>query len=467
MIRDFFKSTYFKTALAITISGGILILFYILVKSTSFSIGFEKLNDTLMPIYIGCFISFILCPIYNKLVKHLYPALSRRSAARHGVKAGKVVVDEMGHHVADGLTGSIDDSKSAGKNGETDVSEIGGSNRSRRSALRWARAISTAICMLLLLSGVFLIGYLVLPQVIESIVTVVETMPQKLETLSEWTTVHLSRFPEISSTLNRIANAGMEETIEWVQEHIFNMDINGQSFTTVVSQGFMSVLNAFVDFFIGILISIYLLNYKEKLFAIGRKLIAAIFSEKRSKRVFEFTSIINDTFINFIVGRILDAIVIGIITYIVLSLLRFNMPLLIAVIVGITNVIPFFGPFIGAIPSFFLLLLDSPVQALWFVLIIFIIQQLDGNVIGPNIVGTALGMPSFWVLLSVLIGGGLFGFLGMFLGVPTFAVVYKYIDKGASRRLKRKDKPSVTYEYIDDRQFSIDKEEIYDEQNTR
>ena len=148
-------------------------------------------------------------------------------------------------------------------------------------------------------------------------------------------------------------------------------------------------------------------------------------------------------------------------------MLVFNMPLalLIAVIVGVTNVIPSFGPFLGAIPSICLLMLEDPVKAGYFVIMILVIQQIDGNVIGPKIVGSAIGISSFWVLIAVLIGGGLFGFLGMALGVPVFAVFYRYAGKLTNSKLKKRGKKTDIKSYADYAKFGIEESELFGEEH--
>ena len=133
---------------------------------------------------------------------------------------------------------------------------------------------------------------------------------------------------------------------------------------------------------------------------------------------------------------------------------------MISVIVGVTNIIPFFGPFIGAVPSIILLLTEDPMDALYFAIIILIIQQIDGNIIGPKVMGNAIGISSFWVLIAVLVGGGLFGFGGMVLGVPVFAVIYRYIDKLTIRQLKQREKPTATSDYVSLEAYGIDEKEI-------
>ena len=229
---------------------------------------------------------------------------------------------------------------------------------------------------------------------------------------------------------------------------------------TVISSGVTTAVKYVLNAIIGLLIMIYLLNYKEKLFAICRKIVAATCGQKRQDRLYEFADIVNETFIGFIVGRIIDSFIIGVLTYVVLKIVDMPFTLMISVIVGVTNVIPFFGPFIGAVPSVILLLTEDPMEALYFLIIILVIQQLDGNIIGPKIVGNAIGISSFWVLIAVLVGGGLFGFMGMAFGVPVFAVIYRYVDKLTTRQLRQKEKATATSDYYSLEAFGIDEEEI-------
>jgi predicted PurR-regulated permease PerM len=246
--------------------------------------------------------------------------------------------------------------------------------------------------------------------------------------------------------------------MQWIQEHILSG--NAASIASMVSNGVIMAVKYVANAFIGLLIMAYLLNYKERLFAITRKMVNATFSQKRKATLYEFAGIVNETFIGFIVGRIIDSFIIGVLTYIVLKICAIPFALMLSVIVGVTNIIPFFGPFIGAIPSVFILLLENPIEALYFIIIIIVIQQLDGNVIGPKIVGNALGIGSFWVLVSVLIGGGLFGFPGMALGVPVFAVFYRYADKMIMASLKRKNKNTHTSYYFSLDAYGLEDDEV-------
>ena len=318
--------------------------------------------------------------------------------------------------------------------------------------------MATLACVVLVVGLFGLLVYFVVPQLIQTIIELVNTLPQRLAALSDWLEVHVSRIPSLARWVDNVANAKTTEIISWVREHI--LDGDAMNIATMISSGVTIAVKYVLNAFIGLLIMVYLLNYKERLFAICRKIVAATCGNKRKDRLYEFVDIVNETFIGFIVGRIIDSFIIGVLTYIVLKITDIPFALMISVIVGVTNIIPFFGPFIGAVPSVVLLLTEDPVKALYFVIIILIIQQLDGNVIGPKVMGNAIGMSSFWVLIAVLIGGGLFGFTGMLLGVPVFAVIYRYIDKLTIRQLRHKEKATATSDYYSLEPFGIDEEEI-------
>ncbi|MDZ7548367.1 AI-2E family transporter, partial [Clostridium perfringens] len=163
---------------------------------------------------------------------------------------------------------------------------------------------------------------------------------------------------------------------------------------------------------------------KDNLCALSKKVTFGLFPESYANELVKLVHKSNYTFGRFLVGKIIDSMIIGVLTFIILTIFKMPYTLLISVIVGITNIIPFFGPFIGAIPSFIIILFVSPVQALWFLLIIFLIQQLDGNIIGPKILGDTIGISAFWILFSILVAGKLLGVVGMIIGVPLFVIIY-------------------------------------------
>lgn len=439
MLRKFVKSPYIKASIALIVSGSVLIMLSNVLSKTRFTAGMETINKTLMPVYIGVFIAFLLCPIYNKLVRGIYIRLRDSGDISH-----EALKRPSHMRLAGGRVKAVDDP----------------TVRMKRN-LAIAKIGASAISIMIIVAFFALIGYFVIPQIVMSIVNLMNTMPQRLAYFSSWSEHHLQSFPQIVKWINEAANAGTSEIIDWIRDNI--LKDNFQNLANLVSAQIISVVRGSANLFVGILISIYLLNYKEIIFANTRKIVAATCSEQRSRSLYEFVKIINETFIGFIVGRILDAIIIGILTYVCLLVLNMPLALLIAVIVGVTNVIPFFGPFLGAIPSVCLLMLEDPVKAGYFIVMIFVIQQLDGNVIGPKIVGSAIGIGSFWVLIAVLIGGGLFGFLGMALGVPVFAVFYRYAGKLTNNKLRKRSKETDIRSYTDYAKFGIEEKDLYGE----
>ena len=431
MFKKFRQSPYAKAAFLILVCGGLLIIFNNWITKNRISIGFENINNTLAPIYIGGILAFILCPVYNTCVKWCYQRL---------------------------LAGSAKNSASAGTMTACDDEKRVVSKEEKRTILAAARALATLVCVVVVVGLAGLFVYFVVPQVVASAVNLVNTMPERLSAFSSWCHTHLSHFPFIAVWVDNLANAENSEIIQWIQEHILSG--NAASIASMVSNGVIMAVKYVANAFIGLLIMVYLLNYKERLFAITRKIVNATCSQKRKATLYEFANIVNETFIGFIVGRIIDSFIIGVLTYIVLKICDIPFALMLSVIVGVTNVIPFFGPFIGAIPSVFILLLENPIEALYFVIIIIVIQQLDGNVIGPKVVGNAIGIGSFWVLISVLIGGGLFGFPGMALGVPVFAVFYRYADKMMTNSLKRKEKNTHTSYYYSLEPYGLEDDEV-------
>lgn len=433
MFRRFRESPYWKAAVAMTAAGGILIIFHNWIRETKFAVGFETLNRTMAPIYIGVILAFLLCPVYNKIVKTMY---FRMLANAH---TGKTTV--IGTKIIHGPEGSE----------PVDSEE-------KRKILSAARAFASIACTLIVVGLISMLVYFFVPQVVESSINLMDTLPERLKVLSEWLNINFSRFPQLTKWVDNIANAGTADIIDWIRKNI--LQGNAVSIAGMVSSGVITAFKFVANTVVGIIIMVYLLNYKERLFAISRKIIAATCSKKRQESLYEFSEIVNETFIGFIVGRIIDSFIVAVMMFVSMALLNMPFAPMIGVIVGVSNMIPFFGPLVGAIPSFMILMLEDPGTALEFVILVIIVQQVDANIIDPKIVGEAVGIGSFWVLLSVLIGGGLFGFAGMALGVPVFAVIYRYIDKVTIKSLKKHDKKTKTTDYFTLEQFGIDEGEV-------
>lgn len=216
---------------------------------------------------------------------------------------------------------------------------------------------------------------------------------------------------------------------------------------TALSNGIFGTLKFLYNLIIGYIISIYILFDKEKFKAQSKKLLYTLFSNDRVNIILENTRYTDKVFGGFFAGQLMDALIVGILCFIFMLLFKMPYPLIIAVIVGVTNVIPYFGPFIGAVPSALLVLLVDPSKCIGFLIFIFILQQFDGNVLCPKIIGSKTGLSSFWVLFSLLIFGGLFGVVGMIFGVPLFSILYSFINGLIKRRLKSKKLPQDSKDY--------------------
>ena len=228
---------------------------------------------------------------------------------------------------------------------------------------------------------------------------------------------------------------------EWLNEGVI------ANIMTVLGNSIFGTIKFLYNLIIGYIISIYILFDKEKFKAQCKKLLYTFFSNDRVNIILENTRYTDKVFGGFFAGKLLDSLIIGILCFIFMIVFKMPYPLIIAVIVGVTNIIPYFGPFIGAIPSALLVLLVDPSKCIGFLIFIVILQQFDGNILGPKILGSKTGLSSFWVLFSLLIFGGLFGVVGMLIGVPLFSIFYSFINGVIKRRLKGKKLPENSKDY--------------------
>lgn len=299
--------------------------------------------------------------------------------------------------------------------------------------------------IILTYSTVILLLYLflnfVLPQLISSMVGLVNDIPSYVKDISK-TIADFSNQFYLDEEYYGILLEKWDEFVDYIIKFATDLIPKLGNFTK-------TILSSIWNIILGIIVSIYLLIDKEKFLALGRKLTYSLFSQKRADRTIELIRRGDHIFGRFLTGKILDSLIIGILTFIILSIFKIPYTILVSFIVGITNIIPFFGPFIGAVPSFFIILFESPPKALWFLIIILVIQQIDGNIIGPKILGDSLGISAFWILFSLLIGGKLLGFVGLIIGVPLFVFIYSIIKDIVEARLERKGLPIETKNYYE------------------
>lgn len=312
-----------------------------------------------------------------------------------------------------------------------------------RKIIRMAGVLISLLFFFMIIYG--LLSMLV-PEILNSITNIVDSFPRYINNIQHWMSNLLKNYPELEATFNMIFSSVFSKAETWLSNDLLPQ-IN--SLVKNFSTSFFSVLIFLKNFLIGAMISIYLLYGKETYIAHGKQILYCIFRPETTNNIIRNLQYVDKTFGGFIVGKILDSIIIGILCYIGTTLLNLPYSLLVSVIVGVTNVIPFFGPYIGAVPSAFLILLVNPVQCIYFVIFILILQQFDGNFLGPKILGGSTGLSSFMVIVAILVGGGLFGIFGMFVGVPACAVICTLCNNMISRRLKKKNLPVDISQYHD------------------
>ena len=303
------------------------------------------------------------------------------------------------------------------------------------SFARGLAVVFAEIFMLALITGLF---FLIIPQMYSSIETIVVNSPTYIDSLTTWATKMLTDYPEISDYVAKILGDVNTDIVSWLQTTILP---KLGSVLTNVGMGVRYVVTGVYNLVIGIIVSIYILSNIEGFTASAKRLIYSIMSVDTARKFLNGLRFTDKTFNGFLMGKLLDSAIIGLICYIVCAILNMPYALLVSVMIGVTNIIPFFGPLIGAIPSSIIILMVDPFKCLIFIIFIILLQQLDGNIIGPKILGSSVGINGFWVMFSIIFGAGLFGFWGMLLGVPVFVVIYTIVNESIARKLRRSDLP--------------------------
>ncbi len=372
-----------------------IIVFFAIYRLRDVSEVINVILAILTPFIYGLVMAYLLCPIYNFTVRSIY-ALTKRV------------------------------------------------NVNIPRPLTVSKAVASLVSIIVLLVVITGILWMIIPGLVESIANIIQLLPDSMDSLRSWLDVKLVGWPEAQAILNGWINNFTENAIAFVTERLLP---EYSSIAAGISEGVMGVFNVVKNFFLGIIICVYFLNSKENFAAQMKKIIMAVFSRKAADEIVQGAHFTNRTFGGFINGQIIDSFIIGLICFIVMTLFGWEYTLLISCIIGITNIIPFFGPFIGAIPSALLLLMVDTRQCIYFVIFIIILQQFDGNILIPKIQGSSTGLASFWVLFAVLVGGGLFGFIGMVIGIPMFAVIYAYVSRAINNRLEKRGLATDLAEY--------------------
>lgn len=308
------------------------------------------------------------------------------------------------------------------------------------------RMIGVLFSLLLFFFIIYGLLSMLVPEILTSITNIIDSFPRYINNIQNWLSDILKNNPDLAENSNMIFSTIFSKTETWLSNELLPQ-VN--SLVKNFSTSFVGLLIFLKNFLIGSMISIYLLYGKETYIAHGKKFLYCIFQPETTNNIIRDLQFVDQTFGGFIVGKLLDSIIIGILCYIGTTLLNLPYALLVSVVVGVTNVIPFFGPYLGAIPSAFLILLVNPIQCIYFIIFILVLQQFDGNFLGPKILGESTGLSSFMVIVAILVGGGMFGIFGMFVGVPACAVICTMLSNMIKRRLTKKNLPLNVEAYKD------------------
>ncbi len=384
----------------VILSGGVLIaLYFAISRYTGLWAAWKGLNRILLPVYLGVALAFLMNPFMNFFEKTILKIWKK---AQKSVKVHSFV-----------------------------------------------RVISTIIALAILLGLITVFMMSVLPQLVETVQYLMDHIYEKIVGVIDWadelTAYRYAVVMENARTDGRIY-VWIDTAVEWVRSYL-KLTTEDEIVATATRYG-LSMGKLLIDLIVGIFIAIYLLISKEQYKGYTKRFVYGVCNTEVANSVVRIIRKGNEIFYGFIIGKILDSLIIGILCYISMMVMKMPYPILCSSIIGVTNIIPIFGPYIGAIPTVILIFVTNPPQGIIFLFFILILQQIDGNLIGPLILGDSLGISSFWVIVAIVVGGGLFGFKGMLLGVPTLALLLYIIDEIILFRLKKKHLPEEAREYI-------------------
>lgn len=375
---------------------GAIAFYFLMYRYTGVTKFIGQITMILRPITFGLVIAYLMTPIVNFEERHLLPLAKKKM--KNPDKADKLV-----------------------------------------------RVVSVfgALLFFVLFIGILLL--MVIPELYKSINGLIITLPKQVNSFMDWLNAYVSSDSKISGYLEIGLKNGTEFFENWAKSDFLPQ---AKNIMAGVTTGVINAVKIVFNVAIGIIISIYVLMSKEEFIGQSKKLVYALLPGKSANAVIHTVHKSNEIFGGFISGKIIDSLIIGILCFICLYFMKMPYALLVSVIVGVTNVIPFFGPYLGAVPSAILIMLANPLQGVYFIIFILILQQVDGNIIGPAILGESTGLSSFWVVFAILVGGGLFGILGMIIGVPAFAVMFYVLRKTINYILRRKHLPESSTHYI-------------------
>ena len=376
------------------------LIFYRIISDFS-AVGrfFSTVADVLLPFIVGLALAYLLAPVFDLVQKPCYKWF-----------AGK-------------------------------------QEKPRKRARFFSKLLATIACLLVLVVVIGGLLSMVIPQAITSVSNFIQSFPQKTDAFLLWLEAIETRFG-----LTDMLSTWFESSFDWIVDAITDwaqkeLLPNIGSIAKEFSSGVFGAFSVATNVLVGIIICVYTLNSKETFAAQAKKITYALFKVPTANAIVHTTRYVDKTFGRYINGMLLDSLVVGVVCFIACSILRIPYALLISAIVGLFNVVPIFGPITAGVIGTFFVLLEDPLKALFFIAIVIVLQQVDGNIIAPKILGEKTGLTSFWVVFAIVVGGGFFGLPGMILGVPTFAVIYTLIRHRIEKRLHRKHFPDDTAAY--------------------
>ena len=386
------KNKYLYWGLTAFAVVGASMLFYFLLFRMDVVFGtLRKLISILMPIICGAIIAYLLIPIVNFQERHIYKFLIKKK------------------HITP--------------------------NKTQRKVMRYVGIVCALIFSFFIIYSLL---SMIVPSIIESIISIINDSPRYFQNIRHWLESLLKDNPEWKTTVFSYVEQYSPRIENFLNDQILPQL---RSILQHLSTGVFGTLVFLKNLLIGLIISVYLMAGKEEFVTQSKMFVYAFFSTEHANNVVKGVRFIHKTFVGFIIGKIIDSVIIGILCYIGTTIIGTPYALLVSVVVGVTNVIPFFGPYLGAIPTAFIILMVNPMQCLYFLIFILLLQQFDGNILGPKILGNSTGLSSFMVIVAILLFGGLMGVSGMIIGVPTLAVIMAGMKTFRAYNLRKKSMP--------------------------
>ena len=387
----------------------LMLSYYVIFDGKEIAIALSKLTDSLSGIIIGIVFAYILIPLMEMIERKILAPIYKKKGI--------------------------------------DVSLSAHADHKKRKQMR---KISIAITMSIALVLIYSLFSIILPQLISSIREITNSLPVYIRQLDDYSNMFLANNPELQQIIDSQLDNYYATLSSYVTQKLLPLlPSNANTIFKVASRSVVSIIKVLFDLVVGFIVAIYVLDSKEKFTTKGKKIAYAVLREDYANEIVSGFRYVNYTFEGFIGGKLLDSLIIGIICYIGCKILAIPYPVLISVIVGVTNIIPFFGPYIGGGMGGLILILIDPIKALAFLIFVIVLQQFDGNILGPTILGNSTGLSSFWVIFAITLFGGIWGIVGWLVGVPIFAVFYALVSRMTNVLLAKKELSTNTGDYMD------------------